>query len=273
MAHGTHGRTTHPAPRTSSWEPSSRRELRVSQSHNTQRRLLTVNQVSMAVLPRALNPYLLKQAVRTTASKRPFFASSTDYTRLLADSEVFRLEKDGHYLYALAAGGSDVDTVRNVPQLHLARLYVNLTAQEMWGAKVVNRTLGPPKDVCGKLVDAALEDTARPVRAKSTVHGLSDWVLNMIAALDDLDKEVPLGVRALLENKETVKEVTAVAQNQADAGENWELLAKEFILASEEGESALYPSMGATLVEIQHKADTTEFSNTCAGSIALFEFR
>jgi hypothetical protein len=232
----------------------------------------------MTFLPRALSliPTCLQQgkkvccsSVARQISKRTFFASSTDHTRLLSDSQVFRLpQEDGILLYALAAGGSDADIVRKVPQLHLARLFVDSQQQHMWGAKVVNRTLGSLPKVCDKLVDAALQDLKRPVLAKSTLHGLSDWVLTV------MDKKESSAMQSF--DPETLEAVTAVARNQATAQypkDAWEILAKDFLRHSSEGESALYQAKGATLVEIQHQVDTTEFSDTCAGAMALFEFK
>jgi hypothetical protein len=234
----------------------------------------------MTFLPRALSliPPCLQRGRQVCCSsvvlspllsKRTFFASSTDHTTLLSESQVFRLpqQEDGILLYALAAGGSDADIVRKVPQLHLARLFVD--SEHIWGAKVVNRTLGSLPHVCDKLVDAALQDLNRPVLAKSTLHGLSDWVLTVMD-----NKESSAVVQSL--DPETLEAVTAVAQNKASAPypkDAWEILAKEFLRHSSEGESALYRAKGATLVEIQHQVDTTEFSDTCAGAMALFEFK
>ena len=206
---------------------------------------------------------------RSAYARRTFFASSTDHTRLLSESQVFRLEKDGHMLYVLAAGGSDEETVQKVPQLHLARLCADSTS--MWGAKVVNRTLGNHQEVCGKLVDAVLEDMTRPILAKSTLHGLSDWVVDTICAIEKGEAKSP-AIQSILDNETAIKEAMAVAQNKSDPGESWALLAKEFALV-DQGEPALYQSKGASLVEIQHKTDTTEFSNTCAGSMAILQFK
>ena len=78
-----------------------------------------------------------------------FFASSTDHTRLLAEAEVHRWvvppdnnNSTSRTQYVLVANGMDLEMVKQVPQLHLARLFVTSDQSTMYGAKVVNRTLG-----------------------------------------------------------------------------------------------------------------------------------
>jgi hypothetical protein len=111
-------------------------------------------------------------------ARRFFFASSTDHTRLLDEADVHRVTLvDGVTQYVMAPNGTDLEIVQKVPQLHLARLFVKDNV--LYGAKVINRTLGEPKLVCGKILDAALQDVGiDKARARSTLHGLSDWVLD-----------------------------------------------------------------------------------------------
>ena len=79
--------------------------------------------------------------------------------------------------YVLVANGTDKDLVLKVPQLHLARLFVDPSSTPIiFGTKVVNRTLGDPVDVCGKLVDAARQQDGAKL-ARCALHGLSDYVL------------------------------------------------------------------------------------------------
>jgi hypothetical protein len=211
-------------------------------------------------------------------SKRSFFASSTDYTRLLKEAEVFRFQENSGWLYVMAAGGSEESTVIKVPQLHLARLHLDAKENIVWGAKVVNRTLGSPQHVCGKLVDAArkdMENALEPARAKSVLHGLSEWVLtNALKAPQTIN-----GLQGI--SPSTVEALSAVARNQSNTNlyeqnkQFWELLARAFLKdldASKIGEAALYQSKGATLVEIIHQSDTSEFSDTCAGAMAMLKF-
>ncbi|KAG7349229.1 hypothetical protein IV203_011826 [Nitzschia inconspicua] len=98
--------------------------------------------------------------------RRTFFASSTDHTRLLQEAEVHCLvEEDDNETginkrqYVLVDYGMDLATVKKVPQLHLGRLF--LEGNTIYGAKVVNRTLGECSVVWGKLLEAALEDVRK----------------------------------------------------------------------------------------------------------------
>ena len=85
-------------------------------------------------------------------------------------------------MYVMVAEGMESEMVQKVPQLHLARLFRSKDTNKctLFGARVVNSTLGTPKDVCGRLVDAALEDinstAGATVQAKSSLRGLSEWV-------------------------------------------------------------------------------------------------
>lgn len=198
----------------------------------------------------------------TLLARRTFFASSTDHTRLLAESEVHRLaasaSSDNGTLYVLVAGGTEPDLVTKVPQLHLARLSVK--DQTLFGAKVITRTLGAPAEVCGKLVDAALDDIGGQAQARSVLHGLCDWV----------QKKKDLG-----DMQPVVEAIATGNANQAtyeQGREAWGQLATDYIHQGLAAEAVLYQSKGAKLVEIEHGVDKSAYADTSAGAMALFRF-
>jgi hypothetical protein len=225
-----------------------------------------------AVVGRSLNVGILSSR-RLLASKRTFFASSTDFTRLLAEAEVHCIpQDDGSTQYVMAASGTDVEMVKKVPQLHLARLSV--LDKTLFGAKVVNRTLGSPSVVCEKLIDAALKDAGAGAKARSTLHGLSEWVLKGIKEKKGID-----AVSSLKEAE--IKALAAIAlaaggeldENVYTVGkEGWEKVAREYVEKGNGGEAMLYVSKGGKLVAVEHLADTSEFANTSGGTMAVFSF-
>lgn len=187
---------------------------------------------------------------------RSFFASSTDHTRLMANAEVHCLEHlsvKGKQ-YVLVAEGMDLEMVKKVPQLHLARLF--LDHDVMFGAKVVNRTLGDPVDVCGRLVDSARHDGAK--QARCTLHGLSDFVLKTSSP----DERIV----ALANGKQLDY------SNDDDVRDQWDSYARDFIASQQCLEGNLYIDKGGMLVDILHQQDESEFANTCGKAMALFEF-
>jgi len=202
-------------------------------------------------------------------SKRTFFASSTDHTSLLQESQVHRL---GNHLYVMAAAGMDAATVQKVPQLHLARLLVD--NEVIHGAKVVNRSLGSPAQVCGKLVDAALKDIgAGNAQAKSTLHGLSEWVMTGIKEKEGVDAYKDLSATDL----QVLEAIASGALLQdpvayAAGKEGWERLAREFIEKGQGEEAALYVSKGGKLTAVEHLVDASDFANTSGGAMAVFSF-
>jgi hypothetical protein len=207
---------------------------------------------------------------RRLLSKRSFFASSTDHSKLLREAEVHCLQQDdGSRQYVMVAAGVDMNTVRKVPQLHLARLHVK--GKTIHGAKVINRTLGSPADVCGKLVDAALKDAGSGAKARSTLHGLSAWVLQGIQMHEHIDTFMKL-------KEAELKAVESIAVGELDekvynAGkEGWEKLAREYLGKRMGEEAALYQSKGGTISTVEHLADTSEFANTSGGAMAIFSF-
>lgn len=188
--------------------------------------------------------------------RRTFFASSTDHTTLLRDAEIHCLPlDDGKKQYVLAASGMEADMVKKVPQLHLSRLY--LDKSKIYGAKVVNRTLGNVPHCCGRLLDAALKDGGK--EAHATLHGLSEWVL----------KEKLTGLE---ESEAKILEEIANGNLENYDDKLWEQLAMDYVNLGEAEEANLYTEKNATLIRIEHQADTTEFANTSGGAMAIFRF-
>lgn len=189
--------------------------------------------------------------------RRTFFASSTDHTRLLKEAKIHCLLLDGgKKQYVLAADGVDMDMVKKVPQLHLARVY--LDGPKIYGAKVVNRTLGSIPEVCGRLLDAALSDGGK--EAHAALHGLSEWV----------QKEKLVG-RKESETKILDEIANGILDNYDDI--LWQPLAMEYAASGMAGEANLYAEKNGILIRIAHQADTSEFANTSGGAMAIFNFK
>jgi len=226
--------------------------------------------------------------VRQRITVRSFFASSTDHSKLLGTAQVHRLDDDGKQLhqYVIAADGMDVDMVRKVPQLHLARLWRE--SNVLYGAKVVNSTLGSIHQVCGRLVEAALQDVkdggGKEAFARSTLHGLSEWILkglggntnnsNDDAALETIlasigDSDV-LAVEELAKSGNLSK-ISEEIYSQAQP--HWDKLAVEFIKQGLGEEAPLYEASGGVLKQIDHRADNTDYSSSSGGAMALYEFK
>jgi hypothetical protein len=165
-------------------------------------------------------------------------------------------QDDGVKQYVLAASGMEEAMVKKVPQLHLARLY--LKNDIMYGAKVVNRTLGDIPHVCARLVDAARKDGGK--EARSTLHGLSDWVMSeKLEGMQDAE----------------IKIVARIADGNLDTYDEkmWEKLAREYVNEAKGDEAHLYLEKGASLIQIEHQTDSSDFSNTSGGAMAIFEFK
>ena len=212
-----------------------------------------------------------KAMIYKLTAKRGFFASSTDHTTLLQRAQVHCLEEAGGvHRYVMAAEGMDRATVTRVPQLHLARL--DRKDDLLFGCKVVNRTLGTPVQVCQRLIDRAFEDISPSgARARSTLHGLSSWVLtglekkSSIDALEQLDP-VHLG------HVEAIARGDATADAYDGGRESWERLVREFVEKDPGEEAALYRSRGGRLVSVEHHSDQSEYADSSAGTMALFQF-
>jgi hypothetical protein len=187
---------------------------------------------------------------------RTFFASSTDHTRLLQDAHIHRIQiTDDKVQYILAPDGIDADMVKKVPQLHLARIF--LDRDIIYGAKVVNRTLGVESHVCHRLLHAARMDGG--IYAHSNLHGLTDWVQKH-KLLDRSETEAKI-----------LKEIIDGNQSSYDK-DVWANLAMEYAISGLGGEANLYLSNNGVFDSILHHTDKTDFSDTCAGAMALFSF-
>jgi len=211
--------------------------------------------------------------------RRPF-ASSSDDTNLLQDASIHCFTAvSGHLQYVLVPRGMD-SAVQKDPQLHLARLYRD--GNTLYGAKVVNPALGSPKQVCGKLVDAALEDIGShaAAQARSTLHGLSDYVRDLLngGKYDDGGKTAALlAEMSAIPDAQKLASGDIINSNELSGDEKivWELLARMFTgncpdLATE---AALYESTRALMASLLFGADTSEFANTCGGAMALYRFK
>lgn len=192
-----------------------------------------------------------------SGARRTFFASSTDFTTLLQTADVHCLQQDDGVTkqYVLAASGMEEDMVKKVPQLHLARIY--LKENTIFGAKAVNTTLGNLPHVCGRMLDAARKDGGN--EARSTLHGLSEWVLaEKLNDMQDAEKKI----------------VARIADGKLDSynEQMWEKLALEYVDQGLGDEANLYLGNSATLIRIEHQADTTEFADTSGGAMAVFKF-
>ncbi|KAL3919473.1 MAG: hypothetical protein SGILL_003733 [Bacillariaceae sp.] len=195
--------------------------------------------------------------------RRSFFASSTDHTRLLKEAEVHRVDntEDGTVQYVLVDYGMDAATVKKVPQLHLGRLSCTTISKSKTiinGVKVVNKTLGDCTDVCGKLLEAALSDARQSgsddIRGLAALHGVSEYVLGQ--------SSVSPSIKAIAKNE---------SESTSDQDE-WEKVCHLFVEKGMSTEAKLYQDHGGILSHIEHGADTGDYANTCAGSMAVFRF-
>jgi hypothetical protein len=221
----------------------------------------------MMLVSRVLRP----SVVVSTITKRPFFASSTDHTQLLAEAEVHCIPKDaGMKQYVLTANGMDLDTVQKVPQLHLARLV--LDGKKIHGAKVVNRTLGDPKHVCPRLLEAALKDVGPGAEAWSTLHGLSEWVAAAASAAKVGGDAPPDALQGMDKVQVDILQGIASGKGLEYDEKGWEMVAVEFVNKGLGSESNLYMERQGKLDRIEHMADVSEFADTSGGAMAVFKF-
>mmetsp|Transcript_27769 Transcript_27769/g.41313 ORF Transcript_27769/g.41313 Transcript_27769/m.41313 type:complete len:223 (-) Transcript_27769:32-700(-) len=203
--------------------------------------------------------------------RRSFFASSTDHTNLLQGAKVHRLDQEGEKnMYVMAADGMDLETVKTVPQLHMARLWRD--GNTLYGVKVVNRVLGSPSDVCRPLVEAALKDAGNEPRALSTVHGLSEWVAEGIANKKTIATLSSLSIGEIEAIKRLTERISVDDDTYNTAKKGIEMLAKEFLAEGLGEEASLYQSKGGGFVSIDHHADKTDYSDTSFGTMAVFKF-
>jgi hypothetical protein len=213
---------------------------------------------------------------RPVVGLRTFFASSTDHTKLLKEAKIHCISQDGNtngiQQFVMAGDGMDFDMVKKVPQLHLARIWM-LDGKKIYGAKVVNRTLGDCPHVCSRLLDAALSEAGTTeAEAWATLHGLSDWVLQKDTIESVVGGKLEEGqlqsVQSIAKNESTSSDTSTCRISDKEI---WEELAKEFVNKGLSDESNLYRERGI-LSRIEHQADTSEFANTCGGAMAVFRF-
>jgi hypothetical protein len=225
---------------------------------------------------------------RAFSSNRSFFASSTDHTTLLSTATAHRIggDEDGYGKrdYILVPHDTPLDLAIKVDKIQLARLSANQNV--IYGAKVVQRTLGTPTHVCGELLDMALKDASSKGETPTAVvslQGLSKWVSrgiegdNLINSLEEV-KETDEGtfeaVKAIATGIPRPGHSVVGQGTYRDGKEAWSDIAKEYLNLGMSDEAELYRSKGATLVAIEHLADTSREGLTDAGgAMARFQFQ
>ena len=247
-------------------------------------------------------------------SKRLFFASSTDHTTLLSNAQVHCINNNNNNtnnndnvsnqkLYILLPNDVSLDLAKKVNKLHLARLSTNENI--IFGAKVVQRTLGTESNVCKPLLDAALSDIISKeddsAIALASLDGLCRWVAQAIEENEtkrsnngcetDNEKEEGTKINAVLEQwrvsdqsmYEAVKAIatgvprpghSVVGQGTYRDGEKgWMELAKLYIEHDMSNEGLLYKSGGGKLECIDHLANTSrEALMYSGGAMARYSF-
>jgi hypothetical protein len=199
-----------------------------------------------------------------------------DYRLLLMDSIVHKWEReDGDIQYCLAAKSFDIDALKRRKDLQLASLLVSPEKGEMHSASVLDqRKIGRIHNVCNRLAAAALNDIGPGATARSTLYGLSSWVLKGLenhehpAApyLVDLDAPEFLIAEAFATGfvEESFSEYRF---------ELWAQLARRFIELDLGGEPTLYRSNGGRLIEVRNLADMSTKGRQLAGAaFAIFDF-
>jgi len=223
---------------------------------------------------------------------------------LVANAVVHRIGADaaGKREYILIPHGLDLELALKVDKLHLGRIYADNNC--IYGAKVVQRTLGTHQDVCGKLLAAALEDASsssssqkEPIYALASLQGLSKWVekeivqeeeqqesngndptthyyqstiINQLKGTDEASFEA---VKAIATGKPRPGHSVVGEGTYRDGEEGWKQLATEFTQLGLSSEADLYLSNGAYLDGIAHLADTSrEGLLDAGGAMARLKF-
>mmetsp|Transcript_33161 Transcript_33161/g.71771 ORF Transcript_33161/g.71771 Transcript_33161/m.71771 type:complete len:258 (+) Transcript_33161:277-1050(+) len=233
-----------------------------------------------AARPSLVNHYTIVK------NARPFFASSTDHTTLLSSADAYCVGTSNR-TYFLVPADTPQDLAERVDKLHLARLYVAEDGKTIFGAKVVQRTLGDVTEVCGRLLDMAIKDVkstgTQPV-AVTTLHGLCQWVedglcssnsngVDSIDALNMLDADTVEAVKAVATGVPRPGHSVVGVGTYRDGEKGWKTLANAFIDIGMSSESELYKSRGGELEEIIHLGDDTKEGLTSAGgAVAKFKF-
>lgn len=209
------------------------------------------------------------------SKKRTFFASSTDHTSLLKNATVHRIsitsedpnngDVYGKRQYILIPNGTDLNLALKVDKLHLAR--ISADRNFIYGAKVVQRTLGPTSIVCNRLVEAALEDIKSegnddPI-ALASLGGLSRWVVKGIEGKETIEAFTSMDEHTFLAVKAIATQIpreghSVVGQGTYRDGEvGWRALAQEYVNLGLSDEAKLYLNQGFHLSGIDPLADTS----------------
>jgi hypothetical protein len=183
---------------------------------------------------------------------------------LLKQAVIHRIGDDPYASreYVLVPADIPLEFVMRDPKLKLASLCADKNV--IFGAQVKTVNIGGMVDVCGGLVDAALEDASlqgEQPQGMATLHGLYDWVVKGTSGEHDI----------LLLNTLQKKDIAVVGIATAGVSREshpmdtfrysqhgWEELAKEFANRGLGEEATLYMSKGGELAKIEHLADTSE---------------
>jgi hypothetical protein len=220
----------------------------------------------------------------TCTKSRTFFASSTDHTTLVENAVIHRIgDSYGSREYVLVPKDIPLEFVLKDRKLTLASIHAKENI--IFGAKVVAKTIGSMKDVCGGLVDAALHDASsqgEQPQGLATLNGLCDWAVKGIQDREDIDVLDTLQQKDPVTYEAVVAIATGVPREShtvvgmgtfRDGQYGWGELAKEFVRRKLGDEAALYESKGGELVNIEHLADhSEEYVKSAGGAMARFFF-
>lgn len=229
----------------------------------------------------ALSRYL---TCRKSLLTRKFFASSTDHTTLVENAVIHRIgDSYGSREYVLVPKDIPLEFVLRDRKLTLASIHAKENI--IFGAKVVTRAIGSIEEVCGGLVDAALQDASsqgEQPQGLATLNGLCDWVVKGIHDKEDIDVLDTLRQKDPVTYDAVVAIATGVPREShtvvgmgtfRDGQYGWGELAKEFVRRRLGDEAALYESKGGELVSIDHLADhSEEYVKSAGGAMARFFF-
>lgn len=136
------------------------------------------------------------------------------------------------------------------------------------------KKIGKVHKVSSRLVTAALNDIGPGAIARSTLHGLSSWVLKGIENHEHpcapylVDLEAPEFL--IVEAFATGFVEEAFSEHRFEI---WAQLARRFVELDLGGEPTLYRSNGGRLVEVQNLADMSTKGRQLAGAaFAIFDF-
>lgn len=173
--------------------------------------------------------------------------------------------------YVLAPADIPLEFVMRDPKLKLASLFANKNV--IFGGQVKTVNIGGMVDVCGRLVDAALEDASlqgqRP-QGLATLRGLCEWVVkgingeHDIPLLNTLRNVDPTMYEAVVTVATGLEEESHGMDPFRHGQHGWEEL---------EEEATLYLSKGGELTTIEPWARTSESGlRHAGGAMAKFLF-